>query len=81
MSVDAPVLVRPRLRDLVSRGAAWALLACCLVVGVTIVVAGERETPADTLESAIRDGSVTEIAVYGSLRNGDVHWQDGRSTG
>ena len=76
-ALGAPVPARVGPADLVCRGAAWVLLACCLLLGVTILVAGEHEATASELQSAIRAGEVSELTVEGSLRGGVAHWRDG----
>lgn len=76
-ALGAPSRPRVGLGDLAIRGAAWALLACCLLLGLTILVAGEHEASMSELQSAIDSGDVTELSVEGTLRGGVAHWQVG----
>lgn len=63
---------------------AWTLVATCLVLLGTILVAGERPASYAELRAAVADGRVDEIRVEGGLRgqvegasSAAVHWRDG----
>lgn len=84
-SVEAPVAsARPRQRDYAVRCVAWVLVAMCVVLLGTILVAGERPTSYAELRAAVADGRVDEIRVEGGLSGqvlgaagATVHWRDG----
>jgi hypothetical protein len=62
---------------------AWTLVAICLVLLGTVLVAGERPTSYADLRAAVADGRVDEIRVEGGLdrqvegsASATVHWRD-----
>ena len=84
-SVEAPVATARRgRRGYAVRGIAWALVAMCVVLLGTVLVAGERPTSYAELRAAVADGRVDEIRVEGGLSGqvqgaagATVHWRDG----
>jgi hypothetical protein len=65
---------------------AWTLVAGCLVLLATMLVAGGRDTPYSDLRAAVADGRVDEIRVAGGLDReygyrgfalAEVHWREG----
>src|SRR6478752_2989522 len=54
------------------------MLACWLVLAAAILASGERETARGELEAALSQHRLDGIVLEGSLREGVVHWQDGR---
>lgn len=77
----APVVPR---RQLAWVFIAWTLVATCLVLLGTILVAGERPASYAELRAAVADGRVDEIRVGGGLvgqvegsASANVHWRDG----
>ena len=79
-SVEAPVATR---RQTLRFYGAWVLVAGCLLLLGTIVVAGERTTSYDDLSSAVAAGRVDEVHVVGGIHEGgssafvEVHWRSG----
>jgi hypothetical protein len=62
----------------------WTLVATCLVLLGTILLAGERPASYAELRAAVADGRVDEIRVEGGLDDhsegiggATVHWQEG----
>jgi hypothetical protein len=76
-TVEAPTRTWQSLWRLSARGAAWVLLACCVVLVGTILLAGEREASVGDLQAAIAQHEVSVIEVDGTVRSGTVHWNDG----
>jgi len=78
---EAPAVPR---RQLAWVFVAWALVATCLVLLGTVLVAGERPASYAELRAAVADGQVDEIRVEGGLdaqvegaASATVHWRDG----
>ncbi len=62
----------------------WFLLACCALLAVTALVAGERTASYGDLRLAIAQGDVDEVTISGGLVDGsrgaatvEVHWRSG----
>ena len=74
-----PATARPAVRVV-----AWALVVLWLAVSAAAVLTGARSSTYDDLERALRDGTVTEVAVVGGLTVGvrgratvRLEWREG----
>ena len=74
-----PATARPAVRVV-----AWALVVLWLAVSAAAVLTGARSSTYDDLERALRDGTVTEVAVVGGLTVGArgraavrLEWREG----
>lgn len=83
-ALAAPPTAVSRQSVVASVVAAWLLLAACLALLVTGLVAGERESTYDELRHAVATGEVDSVVVIGGSTapyrgrmEATVHWRDG----
>lgn len=83
-AVVAPPPTTLRRRRVASVVASWLLLAACLALLVTGLIAGERASTYDELRDAVSAGDVDSVLVTGGSTgayrgrvSATVHWRDG----